>query len=79
MKNHDLKCWPEFFQAIVDGRKTFEIRKDDRGFAVGDALTLREWDYEMACYTGRARVVEVTYIARDVFGIPSDVVVMGIR
>lgn len=76
---HELKSWPEFYQAVVEKRKTFEIRRDDRGFKVGDYLVLTEWDDELSCYTGRAMVVEVTYIAKGVFGLPPDVVVMSIR
>ena len=44
MKDHTLKCWTEFFEAIQDGRKTFEIRKNDRGFQVDDLLILQEWE-----------------------------------
>lgn len=41
---HDLKCWPEFFQDVKDGTKTFELRKNDRNYQVRDILHLREWD-----------------------------------
>jgi hypothetical protein len=43
-KLHALKCWPEFFAAILGGQKRHEVRHDDRGFKVGDRLLLREWD-----------------------------------
>lgn len=60
--SHDLKCWPEYFQALVDGRKTFEVRRNDRNFAVGDWLYLREWDLKTQEYTGRSIRLKVAYI-----------------
>lgn len=51
---HDLKCWREFFDAIERGDKTFEIRKDDRGFAVGDTLRLWRWCPHNATYVTRS-------------------------
>lgn len=53
MKIHTLKTWPEFFGDIAAGRKTFELRKDDRGFRVGDTLELREYDPKTDAYSGR--------------------------
>lgn len=75
---HVLKVWPEYGNALADGSKSFEFRLDDRGFAVGDLLHLREWapspddiDFEreriaekMERYTGRSWHRRITYIAR---------------
>ncbi len=42
---HTLKIAPQHFDAVVSGQKTLEIRReDDKTFAVGDVLTLQEWD-----------------------------------
>jgi hypothetical protein len=64
---HELKTWPEFYERIISGEKTFEVRKDDRGFRVGDVLRLREWrrlsiDPTYGSYTGRETLRPVTYV-----------------
>lgn len=41
---HKLKIWPQYFCRVADGSKTFEVRKNDRGFQPGDTVCLREFD-----------------------------------
>ncbi len=41
---HTLKTWPEPWRAVREGRKTFEVRIDDRGYMVGDVLLLQLFD-----------------------------------
>lgn len=59
---HDLKITPEYFRAILERRKTFEVRKNDRPFAVGDSVCLREFDPFYDKYTGRVWYGDITYI-----------------
>jgi uncharacterized protein YqfB (UPF0267 family) len=60
---HELKCWPQFFEAIAAGQKRHDLRHaSDREFQVGDQLRLREFDPVIQRYTGREQFVEVTYI-----------------
>lgn len=44
MAVHELKIWPVYYQAVRNGSKTFELRKNDRGFQKGDRVVLREFD-----------------------------------
>lgn len=62
MNVQELKSWPQWFSAVLDGSKMFEVRVDDRGFAVGDRLWLREWEPETEEYTGREALFDVPYI-----------------
>ncbi|WP_254698569.1 ASCH/PUA domain-containing protein [Parageobacillus sp. VR-IP] len=73
---HLLKIWPEYFEAVRSGKKTFEIRKNDRGFQVNDLLLLQEYNPKTQEYTGRELLVEVTYITD--FGQPKNQVVISI-
>ena len=43
---HELKTWPQYFCRVADGTKTFEVRKNDRGFQQGDTVILKEWSPE---------------------------------
>ena len=85
MTIHELKCWPEPFEAIRSGAKTYEIREAiDRDYQVGDELVLREWVPSLTLlsgkYTGRRERVRVTYMTRGgQWGIPEGLCVMGIR
>jgi len=62
MKVHELKCWPQYFQALIDGTKTFELRLNDRNYQVEDVLFLREYDPRIEEYSGRECWKLVTYI-----------------
>lgn len=59
---HDLKIQPQFFEAILSGAKTFEVRRNDRGYRVGDYLRLREWEPDTETYTGRSVLMYVPYL-----------------
>lgn len=43
---HVLKIWPEYYERVRNGSKTFEIRKNDRNFNLGDLVELRYFDPE---------------------------------
>lgn len=70
---HELKTWPQEFQAIRSGAKTHEIRRNhDRAFHVGDVLKLSEFvldEYDPyrednpGRYTHRYELVQVTYVS----------------
>jgi hypothetical protein len=47
MMVHKLKILPQYFQPIRAGKKTFEVRKNDRGFQAGDEVVLKEWDPDL--------------------------------
>lgn len=84
IRDHELKNWPVPFEQVWRGTKQFEVRKNDRGFKVGDSLLLREWiektDGIKGHYTGREILTEVTYLTQGPnWGLPEHLVVMSIR
>lgn len=63
MKVHYVKCLPEFFKLIVNGKKRFEIRYDDRKYEIGDLVILREW--ENGIYSTEKICKTIDYVLRQ--------------
>lgn len=78
-KTHHLKTWTRYYYAIVNGTKTFELRKNDRNYQVGDTLVLQEYDENENEYTGRECSVVVTYVLLQAthFGLMDGFCIMG--
>jgi len=87
MKTHELKTDPAVFQDVRDGRKTFEIRFDDRDYNVGDELLLKETTATGSAirmglaplqYTGREERRTVSHLLRGpLYGIADGWVILS--
>lgn len=91
MKIHELKILPQYFNAIKEEKKNFELRKDDRDFQVGDVLMLKEFNlqekYETiegaeTYFSGNKILRQITYIFKDEtesMGLSKDYAILGIK
>lgn len=79
MTTHELKIHPKYFSAVATGIKTFEVRKKDRDYKVGDVLLLKEFDPVTNKYTGGYVGREVTYILEEQPFVPEGYVIMAIE
>lgn len=78
MTRHELKTWPQYFAAVRSGKKRFEIRRNDREFAVGDVLVLREFDPEQDVYTGQVEERQITFLlSEEDYGVIHGFVAIG--
>lgn len=84
---HVLKTDSPVFQAVKERRKSFEIRKNDRNFQVGDILILKETLHTGAemvegaplMYTGEELAAVVTYILEGpIYGLADGWCIMSI-
>ena len=60
----DKKVWPEYFEKLKSGDKTYELRLADWECSPGDILVLREWDPQKNEYTGRTLEKQVSHVFR---------------
>lgn len=89
MKTHNLKLSIEFCDAVLSGEKTFEVRKNDRGFQTGDLIRFIPTDgtsyrssdgtvREHAKHEISGHTYKITYILNG-WGIKNGYVVLGIK
>lgn len=64
MKKVEKKTWPDLFQKILDGDKTFDLRLNDFDIEEGDVLVFKEYDPETKNYTGREVEKKVGFVGR---------------
>ncbi|MGX7198214.1 DUF3850 domain-containing protein [Enterococcus olivae] len=58
---HKLKIDTEYFEAVLNEKKNFEIRFNDRNFQIEDIVILQEIT-ENREYTGREITATISYI-----------------
>lgn len=75
MRQHMLKCYPQYFEAVRNGIKNFECRYNDRDFKVGDELLLREYDPKQG-YTDRCIARKIIYVLSDFTGLKDGYVIL---
>ncbi len=59
------KAWPEMFEAMLSGKKKFDLRLDDFECNEGDILVFEEWNPETKEYTGRKLEKKVSYVMKS--------------
>ena len=93
MKLHELKIKHEYLVEIVLGNKTFELRKNDRDYQVGDLihfidipspkrdLTLSEISRVGSAYIDENTFYRIIYVLKDVpeYGLDKDYCILGIK
>ncbi|MBU3923860.1 MAG: DUF3850 domain-containing protein [Nanoarchaeota archaeon] len=60
----EKKIWPEYFQEILNGNKTYELRLADWECNEGDILVLKEWNPKTKTHTGRVIEKEVGFVGK---------------
>lgn len=75
-KVHDVKLGTTFFDNVKTGRKTFELRKNDRGYKEGDTIVLHE--YKDGTTTGRTITKKIVYMLEDFTGLEDGYCILGL-
>ena len=76
-KVHSVKIGKEFFEDVKNNIKTFELRKNDRNYKVGEILELHE--YEAGEETGRTCRKLITYMLKEFTGLQDGYCILGLK
>ena len=79
MTTHYLKLTQPFFSEVQKGTKTFEHRKNDRDYQVGDEIVLMEYDPRNMSFSGQEINGVITYVLTNRFGMDEDFCVFSFR
>ena len=78
---HEIKIGQDFANAVLSGEKTFEIRRNDRGYQRGDAIVFhvvdRDWN-DLPEHPLNAETYVITYVLSG-WGLRDGFCAFGIR
>lgn len=74
---HDLKIHPSPLADLMSGAKTAEVRRNDRGFQVGDTVRLMEVNPETGNWTGATDHVRTISHIQTGYGLPDGMCVLS--
>ena len=76
-KQHEIKIVASYYEDVVSGKKSFELRKNDRGYKQGDSLKMLE--FKDGKHTGRTIDADIIYMLEDYTGLTEGYCILGIR
>ncbi|WP_334729039.1 DUF3850 domain-containing protein [Nostoc sp.] len=76
---HTLKTVEPYFTQVKDKKKTFEVRRDDRGYKVGDILKLLKYDARQQKFSGEEVLAEVTHMLDNYPALEYGYVILSIK
>lgn len=79
MRVHHLKTQQPWYDQLVRGEKIFELRRDDRNYAVGDLLFLHEWSEEKGWGTAAFLCAVCGILRGPIFGLAEGWVILSYR
>ena len=82
MKLHILKILPKYYLAVASGEKTFELRKNDRDYQVGDLIIFTDTDGTPYMTQHKEKTpFRITYILKDAseYGLKDGYCILGIK
>lgn len=76
-KVHEVKLAAMYYDDVKTGKKTFELRKNDRNYKEGDKLHMLE--FKDGRHTGRTISADIVYLMEEYTGLTEGYCILGIR
>lgn len=76
-KIHEIKIAAMYYEDVASGKKSFELRKNDRGYKQGDKLIMLE--FKDGKHTGRIVNADIVYMLEDYTGLAEGYCILGIQ
>lgn len=76
-KLHEIKIAASYYEDVASGKKSFELRKNDRAYREGDSLRMLE--FKDGKHTGRLIDAVIIYMLEEYTGLEEGYCILGIK